>query len=104
MTGPVVPDKDSRLEQLCAEYARLKPNVDEKSERLKTVTDAIKAELAAARPGESRVTLVSSKLPNPLKLVAKEAMRLDTKALKANDPYYYAKYAKKTTSWELRAA
>lgn len=102
MTGPVVPEKDSRLDQLCAEYTRLRPVVDEKSERLKTVTDGIKAELSAARPGETRVTLVSDRLDSPLKLTAKQSMRLDTKLLKSDEPYLYAKYSKKTISWELR--
>lgn len=45
----------SRLDDLLATYAELKPQADEAASRLKTVTDAIKAELAAAAPGAQRV-------------------------------------------------
>lgn len=92
----------SRLEDLLATYAQLKPQADELAERLKAVTDAIKAELSAAAPGAQRVDVAHPVLAQPLRLSYVESWRLDTKRLKAEAPETYVRYAVKGGKWELR--
>jgi quinol monooxygenase YgiN len=58
----------SRLEDLLATYAHLKPAADEAETRLKAVTDAIKAELSAAAPGALKVDVAHEALAQPLRL------------------------------------
>lgn len=102
---PVVvqPAANSRLDALAAMYRTAKEEADIAAERLKTVTDSIKAELAAAAPGALKVDLVSPSLPEPLRLQAKTGWRLDTKKLKAEEPQTYVRFAVQSTTWELRA-
>jgi hypothetical protein len=92
----------SRLEDLLAMYAYLKPAADETADRLKSVTDAIKAELAAVAPGAAQVEVSHEVLAQPLRLSYVESWRLDTKRLKAEDPGVYVRYAIKSGSWQLR--
>lgn len=93
----------SRLDDLLAVYADLKPQVDELEKRLKTLTDAIKAELMNAAPGAERVDVAHAALVQPLRLSYVETWRLDSKTLKADDPETYVRYAVKGGSWQLRA-
>jgi hypothetical protein len=92
----------SRLEDLLATYAHLKPQADEIATRLKAVTDAIKAELAAAVPGAQTIDVAHEALAAPLRLSYVESWRLDTKRLKAEAPETYVRYAVKGGSWQLR--
>jgi hypothetical protein len=92
----------SRLEALAAAYLDAKPVADAATARLKEITDAIKAELAAAAPGAVKVDLISGVLATPLRLQAKTGWRLDTKRLKAEAPETYVRYAVQTTAWELK--
>lgn len=92
-----------RLEQLAAEYARIKPAFDAAEDHLKAVIDAIKLELTYAAPGSTKVDLKAPALDRPLRLMAKTSWRLDTKKMKAEDPATYARYAVQNTCWELRA-
>lgn len=92
----------SRLEDLLATYAHLKPQTDELETRLKSVTDAIKAELAAAVPGAQKIEVAHAALPQPLRLSWVPRWELDTKALKAEDPETYVRYARQGGRWELR--
>lgn len=103
MSEYVVPEPGSRLDQLAAQYDSLYLAELEAAERLKTCKDAIKAELAAARPGAPSVTLASPKLAKPLRLTSKTSWRVDTAKLKKEYPAIYAYAAKQSTSWELRA-
>jgi hypothetical protein len=98
----IQPQAGSRLDDLCALYAELKPRADELTARLKVVTDAIKAELTAAAPGAQRIGLSHEALPAPLRLAYIESWSLDSKRLKADDPALYVRYARKTGKWELR--
>lgn len=104
-TPPVViPEPDSKLEQLTAEWWALKPYVEELQERLTGLSKAIKQETAAAAPpGSTEVVLRSPYLPTPYRLHQVETWRLDTAKLKAADPATYARYAKKSASWRLDA-
>lgn len=103
MSDPVVPEAGSRLDQLAAQYDALYLRAIEADERLKACKDGIKAELAAARPGETSVVLHHPSLTKPLRLSAKTSWRVDTKKLKTEYPAIYAYAAKQSTSWELRA-
>lgn len=91
-----------RLEDLLATYAHLKPEVDELTARLKSVTDAIKVELTAQAPGVSKIDVAHEALPTPLRLSYVESWRLDSKRLKAENPLVYVTYASKGGRWELR--
>lgn len=92
----------SRLDDLLATYAELKPTVDELTTRLKTVTDAIKAELTTALPDVQKIDVAHEALAQPLRLTYVERWTLDTKRLKADSPDTYVRYARKDTRWELR--
>jgi hypothetical protein len=103
--GPAVirPDGDSRLSQLAAGYTAAKEAADAAAVRLKEITDAIKVELTNAAPGITKVDLVHEALTSPLRLQTKTSWRLDTGKLKENEPEIYVRYARQSTSWELRA-
>lgn len=97
----VQPEPDSRLSALLAEYEQAKPAADEAEKRLKTITDAIKAELTAAAPGATEIDVAGHV---PVHLSGREEWRLDTKALKAEDPQTYVRFARKSTKWVLTRA
>lgn len=92
----------SRLDDLLATYAQLKPQADETAARLKSVTDAIKVEMMALAPEARRIDVDHAALALPLRLSYVESWTLDTKRLKAEDPATYVKYARKGGKWELR--
>lgn len=92
----------SRLDDLLAAYAELKPKADEAANRLKAVTDAIKSELQTAKPDARRIDVDHAALTQPLRLSYVESWRLDTKRLKAERPETYVTYASKGGKWELR--
>lgn len=97
-----VPSKTSpKLAQLHAMYAPAKAKADAAAEELKTVTTAIKAELAAIAPGQPKVDLVGEGCP-PLGLRHVESWRIDSRRLKAVDPETYARYAKRSETWALK--
>ncbi len=106
MTNPVIPraqvEPGSRLEDLLATYAQLKPTVDELTGRLKSITDAIKAELTTAVPNAPQVDVAHEALATPLRLSYVESWTLDTKRFKAEHPETYVMYARKGGRWELR--
>jgi hypothetical protein len=91
----------SRLEQLHAQYEEAKAARDAAAERFDAISAGIKAELAAAAPDRVKVDLPAGAGP-ALRLVYTESWRLDSKKLKAADPYTYAAYAKQSGSWSLK--
>lgn len=95
-------ESGSRLDDLLATYAELKPAADEITGRLKTVTDAIKSELTSAVPDTRRIDVAHEALAQPLRLTYVERWELDTKRLKVDEPSLYVRYARKSTRWELR--
>jgi hypothetical protein len=104
MTAIIEPCLDSRLEQLAAQYDMAKAEAEKAANDLKAITDAIKFELMNEAPeGETSIELQSPDLAHPLRLTAVESWRVDAKKLKAEDPLTYVRYAKKSTSWTLRA-
>jgi predicted phage-related endonuclease len=104
MTRPVRADVQacSRLEELLARYAELKPQADEAATRLKAVTDAIKNELQNAAPAAQKVDVDHPMLAQPLRLSYVESWRLDAKQLKAERPEVYVAFAQKSGAWQLR--
>jgi hypothetical protein len=99
---PVVrPAPDTRLDQLAAEYASIKPLADEYTARLKTITDGIKTELVALHPDREEILLVGSTVPLPLRLEAVSSWRLDSKTLKKEKPEVWVRFARQSTSWRL---
>lgn len=109
MTGPAEPlparvtgEPGTRLEQLHAAHAQAKAAAD-----LRTITDALKAELSAhvpTGPGRACVDLVPPDGAGylPLRLAYVESWRVDSRKLKAEDPETYVRYAKKSGAWVLK--
>lgn len=98
----ITPQPDSRLEQLVAQYDDAKDAADAAAERLKTLTDGIKAETTAAAPGVDKITIESPDLRKPLNLSFVESWRVDAKRMKTEDPLTYVRWAKKSAgSWKL---
>ena len=108
MTAPLIPrasvEPGSRLDDLLATYAHLKPEADELAGRLKSVTDAIKAELSLTILGTPalQVDVAHVALAQPLRLSYVERWDLDTKRMKVEDPEAYVRFARKSGRWELR--
>jgi len=106
MTALAIPqvavEPGSRLADLLALYDQVKAQADEATARLETVKNGIKAELSAAAPGAPQVEVAHETLAAPLRLSYVESWRVDTKALKANDPETYVRWAVKSGKWELR--
>jgi len=99
----VTPRKNSKLEQLHAIYTEAKAKADQAAADLKTVTDAIKAEMTSAAPDAARLELVGPHGPR-LMLTYVEWWRVDATRLKKEDPETYVRFAKKGGSWQLKAA
>ena len=98
----VTPAPGSRLDGLLATYAEIKPQSDEWATRLKSVTDAIKSELQLADPTATTIDVTHAALAQPLRMSYVESWTLDTKALKAEAPETYVRFARKGGSWQLR--
>lgn len=99
----VTPKANSRLEQLHALYADAKAAADDADEKLKAITDGIKAELTRAAPEQPRIELTGQAGP-PLRLSYSETWRFDSRRFKSEDPATYVRYAKKSGSWTLKVA
>lgn len=98
----VEPPAESRLAQLHAQYADAKAAADAASERLKAITDGIKAELSTAAPeGSERIDLRGSFGP-ALRLAYSERVTFDSRKLKTDNPELYVRYAKFGGAWSLR--
>lgn len=111
---PLIPDTvpsldavaGSRLDQLSALYAELKPRVDAETKRLKEITDAIKvaAMMDMARVGATdAVDIRTPSLHRPLRLSNYERTTVSGKALEAAHPAIYRAFSKTSVVWTLRA-
>lgn len=99
---PVVrPDPETRLDQLLAEYATVKPLADKYAAQIKAITDGIKSELTTLHPERTEIMVVGDALANPLRLEAVQQWRIDTPRLKAEKPELYVRFAKQSTTWRL---
>lgn len=100
----VQPEKDSRLEQLLAQYDPAKAAAKAADDRLKAVTDGIKAELCARAPGEMKIDVHSEYLEKgALALRAQFQNRLNTTKLKSELPEIYDQFVTQTSFWKLEA-
>lgn len=95
--------KGSRLAQLQAAYADAKAAKEAADQRVRDVTESLKAELYALAPGESRIELAPAGEAPGLRMAYVESWRVDAKRLKAENPVIYASYAVKSGTWQLRA-
>ena len=103
--GPptVRPEPESRLDQLSARYDQAKAQEKAAKAAADEVTTAIKAELARLHPGATEILLTSPHLAAPLQLQAVPRWTFDSKGCKATHPQIYAAFARRSTSWTLRA-
>lgn len=95
------PDKDSRLEQLCAQYDDAKIKAEESKERLEAIKNEIKSELALRAPGQHKIDLECQYLRKPLRMVATFVNRFDSKQFKTDHPEMYPQYVKQSAHWRL---
>lgn len=101
MSDIVVPESDSLLDQLCAEYAALESDLAPMTAREKELKEAIKHELGKyIAEGETEVGLNSPYLGRR-RLVAKDAMRFQTEAFKQQYLELYVRFTKKSRSWNF---
>ena len=100
----VTPAPGSVLEDLLSREAAAEAAANEAADRLKSVRDAIKAELSQAHPGISRFFIAGSATRLPKTLTWVETVRLDTKRMKQDAPQLYVEYAVFGDRWELRTA
>ena len=98
----VVPEPETRLAQLLAQYDLAKAESDKAAETLKAITDAVKAELVQQAPGANDIRVESEHLARPLRLLAVTSWRVDARKLKEEAPEVYVRYAKQSTAWTLR--
>lgn len=93
----------SRLEELLASYEPAKAAAEEAAERFRAVTDAIKAETAAACPdGTTRASLAGAPGLPRLKMTWLTPWRFDSKRFREEQPAMYVKYEKQGGFWEIR--
>lgn len=93
---------DTRLGGLQDRYAELKAAEDAAKKALKDCTDGIKLEVSTLTGGALRAELAATDTAPALTLTYGERWTLDSKAIKAEDPDTYVKYAKVSGAWTLR--
>lgn len=93
----------SRLEQLLASYESAKAAAEEAKARFEAITDAVKAELAAAAPPGTTEMLLAGPPGLPrLRMSWKRPYRFDTKRFREEHPKMYVRYEVRGGHWELR--
>lgn len=102
----VTPVPGSRLEQLVSAYETLKARRDEAREALETCSDAIKAEVRGAYPGQKSFIITGSPHWPALRLTWSRPWRLDSRRMKAEAPRLYVQFAVRSDEgqWDLRVA
>ena len=102
---PVSAEPGSRLEQLLASYEGAKAAAQEAKDRFEAITEALKAEIAAAAPQGSTEIMAGGAPSLPrLKLSWKRPYRFDVKRFRAERPLLYVRYEVRSDGhWELRA-
>ena len=102
-TAVVTAAPGSRLGELLGAYGTAKADAEEAAARFKSVTDALKAELSAARPGAESIVLSGAPNLPALRLAWRRSWRLNTGRLREEQPYMYVRYSEESGHWELRA-
>lgn len=98
----VVPQPDSRLEQLTARYDAAKAAVERAEAEFKEITDAIKVELISARPGYNSIEVTSVYLDRPLRLSASSRKNFERKKFELIYPGMYDRFTTESTVWQMR--
>jgi hypothetical protein len=103
-TPVVAAERESRLEQLAAQYDTVWEQHAELDARLTALKDAIKLELQTRHPDAEEVVLTSPFLSAPLRM--KRGMHLSIKLtdLREKRPDVYAEFVRETPKAELRRA
>lgn len=92
-----------KLETMLAMLENAKADADEAAGRFRDLKSDIKAEVTGLVPGRERIILKSRFLSAPWIVRSQESWVIDSKMLKAVDPFTWAKFAKKTQAWYLEA-
>lgn len=103
-TVHVEPERDSRLEQLLAQYDAVKSAAEEAKKRFEDLKAEIKNELSFAAPGQQKVRVESTYLNQSLQMICRGAWKLDSRSLKAEEPDVWVRYAERKFTWYLEAA
>ena len=95
---------DARIVALFEAYPEAKAQADAAAERVKAITDGIKAELASAMAdtGTEKIVL-KGKRGAALRLAKVVQRRFDSRAFSAKHPDLYEAYRKPSESWRLEA-
>lgn len=92
-----------KLEAMLALLDDAKADADESAARFRDLKSDIKAEVTGLVPGRERIVINSRFLRAPWIVRSQESWVIDSKMLKAMDPFTWAKFAKKTQAWYLEA-
>lgn len=107
-TPTVVPAPDSRLGQLLAEFAELKPTFDAAEKRMKELKDGIKYEVhqAVMQPDGTVPELINIDATDvpPFELAWVPKRELDVSRIKKERPDIYAFFLASKGAWYLRKA
>jgi hypothetical protein len=93
---------DTRLGRLHEQYPELKAAADAAAKAFKDCTDGIKLEVSTLTGGALRAELAATDTAPALALTYGERWTLDSKAIKAEDPDTYVRYAKPSGAWTLK--
>src|SRR5262249_30248739 len=99
VTGP---NASSRLTALCTEYARLKPDLDALTDRVREISEAIKVEAGQQAWGCSIVDIDLPGFDHTLRVQTRVKWQFDVKRFKADEPESYVRYAVRRQVTELR--
>lgn len=94
----------TRIEELLASYEPAKAAKEESAARFEAITDALKAEMAAAAPrGSTDITLSSQSPGLPrLRLHWSRPRRFNSKRFMHDHPALYVRYEERGGQWGLR--
>jgi hypothetical protein len=100
----ITPVPGSLLEELLDQQHAARAAADEAAERVKSLTDRIKAELTTAHPGVPGFEIAGTAHRPPLRLAWVRTVRLDTQAMKKQEPETYVRFALFGGHWVLTPA
>ena len=100
----ITPVPGSLLDELLSQQHAARAAADEAAGRVKALTDRIKAELTLAHPGVAGFEIAGTPHRPPLTMSWVQTIRLDTRAMKEQEPETYVRFALFGGRWELRPA
>jgi hypothetical protein len=100
----ITPVPGSVLDELLSQHHAARAAAEEAAGRLKSLTDRIKAELTMAHPGTGGFEIAGTPHRPALTMSWVQTVRLDTRAMKEQEPQTYVRFALFGGRWELRPA